>query len=156
MASIISNQTPSLSGNGFLKTPTPISATLQRVEDNQGNQSAMSLSSVALSLNTFILTNFTPVYQTGGDLTIDASNNESVNCSVYGLTGANNIIFDNLFDGFSMSFVSLDTNVTTFSVSGGSGYTFANRQGHTQNAGQYAMTSVFFYNNTLFFGGDTA
>jgi len=156
MASIISNQTPSLSGNGFLRTPNPMSGSLQIVEDNQGNQSAMSLSSAALSLNKNILTNFTPVYQTGGDLTIDATNNESVNCSVYGLTGASSIVFDNLFDGFSMSFVSLDTIITTFSVSGGSGYTFANRQGHTQNAGQYAMTSVFFFNNTLFFGGDTA
>lgn len=102
------------------------------------------------------LANFTPVYQTGGSLVVDASNNDSLNASVYGLTGATTIQFDDLFDGFSMSFILLDTTLTVFSVTGGSGYTFANRQGHNTPAGQYAMMSVFFFNNTLFFGGDTA
>jgi hypothetical protein len=152
MALIQSNTLPAPLSDGILQTENALDGTLQRVEDNLGNQSAMSLSTNALSLNRNILTNFVPVFQTGGTLTIDASNNDSVNCSVYGLTGATTITFNNLFDGFSMSFIQLDTVDTQF-VAGG-GYVLRAKNGHTRSSGQYAMTSVYFHSNTIYLGGD--
>jgi hypothetical protein len=153
MALIQSNTLPAPLSDGILQTENALDGTLQRVEDNLGNQSAMSLSTNALSLNRNILTNFVPVFQTGGTLTINASNSDSVNCSVYGLTGATQIIFANLFDGFSMSFIQLDTTDTQF-VAGG-GYTLRAKNSHTRSSGQYAMTSVYFHSNIIYLGGDT-
>ena len=153
MASITSNSIPSVSGDGILQTANAITNTLQNVTDNLGNPTAMYLSDQELSLNRNRLTNFIPVYQTGGSLIVNASNSDQLNCSVYGLTGAVTVDFNNLFDGFSMSFISLDTIATVFSASGGN--VLVNRQGHTKPAGQYAMTSIFYHTGVVYLGGDT-
>jgi hypothetical protein len=129
MASITTNSIPSVSGDGILQTDNALTTSLQIVKDNVGNDSAMSLSQNELSLRRNTLMNFTPIYQTGGTLIIDATNHDQLNCSVYGLAGATTVTFTNLFDGFSMSFIQLDATDTQF-VAGG-GYTLANRQGHT-------------------------
>jgi hypothetical protein len=116
----------------------------------------MQLFSTSLTLLRNQLVNFTPRTGVGGSLVIDNSNNDFENSSVYIMNGATSIRFDQLFDGFNMSFIQNDATAPTFSVGVGSGYTLVNRQGHTQTAGQYAMVSVFFWNNIIYFGGDTA
>jgi hypothetical protein len=157
MANITQNggTPPATISNGVLQVALPLSGTLQQVTDQLGNPSTIFVSSAEMSLNRGLLTNFTPRYQTGGTLAVNGSNNDTLNASVYGLTGAVTISFDLLFDGFSMSFIQLDTNLPTF-VASGVGYILANRQGHNTTAGQYAMVSIFFHNNVVYFGGDTA
>lgn len=155
MANITQNgYVPAAFEDGILKVANPISSSTQQVTDYLGNGSTLYLSSLEASLQRGILRNFVPVYQTGGSLIVNGANSDQLNCSVYGLTGAVTIDFAALFDGFSMSFIQLDTNQPTFSASGGN--TLVNRQGHTKPAGQYAMVSVFYHTGVVYFGGDTA
>jgi hypothetical protein len=155
MANITQNgYVPAVFEDGILKIASAMTTNVQQVTDYLGNGSTLYLSSLEVSLNRGILRNFVPVYQTGGSLIVNGSNSDQLNTSVYGLTGAVTIVFNALFDGFSMSFIQLDTNQPTFSATGGN--TLVNRQGHTKPAGQYAMVSVFYHTGVVYFGGDTA
>jgi hypothetical protein len=102
------------------------------------------------------LTDFVPLIPTGGAVNITGGNQETYNASVYVVTGAVTIdINDAVREGFNISIIQADANQTTFTCSGGT-LTLRNRQGHTQNAGQYACVTLIRIGNDVILAGDTA
>jgi hypothetical protein len=110
-----------------------------------------------LNLSGSVLSNFIPnLPGTAVNLTIDSSNSSSYNGSVCTLANAITITLDaSLPNGFTITFLQLTSNQTTFAGSGG--LVIGNRQGHTKNNGLYSVVSVVKITNVLaILGGDTA
>lgn len=101
------------------------------------------------------ITNFVPITQSGGAITINSSNQDTYCGNVYNVTGAVTItIADTVRDGFNMSVVQMDANQCTIAATGT--LTLRNRQSHTQSAGQWATLSLLKTGNNLVLSGDTA
>jgi hypothetical protein len=114
------------------------------------------ISDGGLNLNGNELINFVPSVPAGGALTINSTNEDTYNSTVYFVTGAVTItINSSVRQGFNISVIQTDANQATFAASGGS-LTLRNRQGHDQTAGQYATVTLIKYNNDLILAGDTA
>ena len=110
-----------------------------------------------LNLSGSVLSNFIPnLPGTAVNLTIDSSNSSSYNGSVCTLANAITVNLDaSLPNGFTITFLQLTSNQTTFAGSGG--LVIGNRQGHTKNNGLYSVVSIVKITNVLaILGGDTA
>ena len=110
-----------------------------------------------MNLSGSVFNNFSAnIAGTAVNLTIDSSNSSSYNGSVCTLANAITITLDaSLPNGFTITFLQLTSNQTTFTGSGG--LVIGNRQGHTKNNGLYSVVSVVKITNVLaILGGDTA
>lgn len=108
-----------------------------------------------LTLGGSALKNFVPAINSGGALTVSASNQDTYNASVYNVTGAVNIQIDaDVRIGFSMTIYQTDNNKCT--IVAGAGLTLRNRQTHTKSAGQYAVISIVRIGSDLVLTGDTS